>query len=370
LFLIQENQTAIKAIQGDNDSGELPPPDPGDTVVLNDLGDVTLTSPTNGQILQYNGTDWVNVDETDTLAELDDTTITSPVSGNILEHDGTDWKNIAWHQPDWAETTSTDPSFIQNKPNIQNAQVFLGTRDCVANGPAGTESANDIYENTAVGVLDSGWGLGASVATGPGCKLALAADGTNWQHLTVGVSSITAGTAIEVTGNAVNPTVGVEDGGIGTNQLADDSVTADKIADDAVGDDQLSTAYIKADGTVNFTGNQGSTATGSFQIATGTTTERNATPANGMIRYNTTLDRYEGYSESDWGALGGGATGGGTDRVFQLNTMVCRTNFALPGGGTPGDTDDTRESALSAGPIIINDGVTITIPNNQNWVIL
>ena len=33
---------------------------------LNQLGDVTLTSPTNGQVLKYNGTTWVNDTDTDT----------------------------------------------------------------------------------------------------------------------------------------------------------------------------------------------------------------------------------------------------------------------------------------------------------------
>ena len=56
----------------------------------------------------------------------------------------------------------------------------------------------------------------------------------------------------------------------------------------------------------------------------------------------------------------GTTTGGGNDLVFQENSFVCTTNFTL----------DTNMNALSAGPVTINDGVTITIPDNQNWVIL
>lgn len=55
-----------------------------------------------------------------------------------------------------------------------------------------------------------------------------------------------------------------------------------------------------------------------------------------------------------------GATGGGGDRVFQTNTMIVTTSYSLPAG----------ESALSAGPITIEDGATVVIPDNQNWVIL
>jgi len=102
-----------------------------------------------------------------------------------------------------------------------------------------------------------------------------------------------------------------------------------------------------------------STGTTAFGVPVGTTAEQPA-GAEGLIRYNTTLGRYEGFSNGAWGALGGGATGGGSDRVFQTNTMVVTTDFTLPSG----------ESALSAGPITINDGVSVTIPDNQNWVIL
>lgn len=55
-----------------------------------------------------------------------------------------------------------------------------------------------------------------------------------------------------------------------------------------------------------------------------------------------------------------GATGGGTDQVFQLNSGVCSVSYTLPSG----------KNAISAGPIVINSGVTITIPSNQSWVIV
>lgn len=45
---------------------------------------------------------------------------------------------------------------------------------------------------------------------------------------------------------------------------------------------------------------------------TGTTAERPATPAAGMMRYNTTTAKVELYSNSAWGAVGGGAAVSGT----------------------------------------------------------
>ena len=60
------------------------------------------------------------------------------------------------------------------------------------------------------------------------------------------------------------------------------------------------------------------------------------------------------------GGGGGTTTGGSDDLVFQENEMVCTSSYTLT----------TGRSALSAGPITVNSGVTITIPSNQNWVIL
>ncbi len=63
------------------------------------------------------------------------------------------------------------------------------------------------------------------------------------------------------------------------------------------------------------------------------------------------------------GAGGGGngtTRGGGNDLVFQENQMVCTADYEI----------SLEWSALTAGPVTINDGVTITIPDDQSWVIL
>ena len=53
-------------------------------------------------------------------------------------------------------------------------------------------------------------------------------------------------------------------------------------------------------------------------IPSGTTAQRDGSPAVGMFRHNSTLNQFEGYNNGAWGAIGGGAgaTGGGTDEVF------------------------------------------------------
>ena len=65
-------------------------------VDLDGLDGVVLTSPTTGQLLKYNGTNWINdtvSGASSTLDALDDTNLTSPADSDFLVFDGTDWIN-------------------------------------------------------------------------------------------------------------------------------------------------------------------------------------------------------------------------------------------------------------------------------------
>jgi hypothetical protein len=44
-------------------------------------------------------------------------------------------------------------------------------------------------------------------------------------------------------------------------------------------------------------------STGAVKIPAGTTAQRPALPTNGMLRYNTTLNRLEGYANNAWGVF-------------------------------------------------------------------
>jgi hypothetical protein len=61
---------------------------------------------------------------------------------------------------------------------------------------------------------------------------------------------------------------------------------------------------------------------------------------------------------------GAGATGGGSDQVFVENGQTVTTNYTI---GTNLGVD---ANAMSAGPITINSGITVTIPTGSNWVIV
>jgi len=113
-------------------------------------------------------------------------------------------------------------------------------------------------------------------------------------------------------------------------------------------------------GTATFGGNVLLSGTGVLDLPVGTTAQRPGTPNNGMIRYNSSLSRYEGYSGSAWGQLGGGATGGGSDQVFFTNEQSVDTDFTLTG----------TLNAMSAGPISIASGVTVTVSSGATWTVV
>jgi len=109
-----------------------------------------------------------------------------------------------------------------------------------------------------------------------------------------------------------------------------------------------------------FTGDVILGTTTALELPDGTTGQRPGTPVNGMIRYNTTLNQFEGYKASAWGAIGGGATGGSSDDIFYENGQTVTASYQLT----------ANKNAMSAGPITINAGVTVTVPSGASWVVV
>ncbi len=60
------------------------------------------------------------------------------------------------------------------------------------------------------------------------------------------------------------------------------------------------------------------------------------------------------------GNVGTGITGGGSDTVFWENNQTVTTNYTITNG----------KNAMSAGPITINNGVTVTVGDGEVWTIV
>ena len=88
--------------------------------------------------------------------------------------------------------------------------------------------------------------------------------------------------------------------------------------------------------------------TGYVQMPAGATTDRPSTPTDGMFRYNSTLNLFEGYVNGAWGQVGGaaGATGSGADEVFYENDQTVTISYTIP----------STKNAMTTGPITLGGG--------------
>lgn len=101
-------------------------------------------------------------------------------------------------------------------------------------------------------------------------------------------------------------------------------------------------------------------STGSAILPAGTTAQRDGAPAAGYLRYNSTLNQFEGYNGSAWGAVGGGATGGAGNYIFYENDQTITVNYTITSG----------KNAMTAGPVLVNAGITVTVPSGSTWTIV
>lgn len=68
----------------------------------------------------------------------------------------------------------------------------------------------------------------------------------------------------------------------------------------------------------------------------------------------------DGTSWRTLGLSGGGATGGGADQIFYENGQAVTTNYTVA----------TGKNAMSAGPITINSGITVTVSSGSVWTVV
>lgn len=98
-------------------------------------------------------------------------------------------------------------------------------------------------------------------------------------------------------------------------------------------------------------------ATGSITLPNGTTAQQPGTPTAGMVRFNSTTGKFEGYDGSLWGPLGGGNK---TDIGFWQNIQTITGAQSINNG----------YNASSIGPVTVAAGASVSIPAGSRWLVL
>lgn len=141
-----------------------------------------------------------------------------------------------------------------------------------------------------------------------------------------------------------------------TDTLTNKTLTAPAISNPTMtGGGSLAGTY---SGTPTFSGNITFSSTGAITSPVGTTGQR-PTPATGMLRFNSSATAFEGYNGSAWASLGGAAGGTGNPVFYENDTNV-----------TADYTITTGKNAGSFGPITVDSGVTVTVPDGSVWTIV
>lgn len=101
--------------------------------------------------------------------------------------------------------------------------------------------------------------------------------------------------------------------------------------------------------------------TGSAKIPSGTTAQRDASPIDGLIRYNSTTMGFEGYFNGQWQSVGGGQMlGQAIVKAVSYNAQTIAENITVSAG----------LNAYSVGDVTIADGFTLTVENGSVYKVL
>ena len=151
--------------------------------------------------------------------------------------------------------------------------------------------------------------------------------------------------------------LGVKDLEVKTADIAADAVTGAKIADDAINsehytDGSIDTAHI-ADDQVTLAKMAG-LARG--KIIYGDSSGNPAALAVGTANYVLKSDG----TDIAWGEVAAGASGAGSDKIFWENGQTVTQNYTIT----------NNQNAMSAGPITINNSVTVTVGDGETLTIV
>ena len=110
-----------------------------------------------------------------------------------------------------------------------------------------------------------------------------------------------------------------------------------------------------------------------FRLPTGTQANRPTGVSVGTLRFNTDIDAAEIYKADDgtgsagWASVAGCGPSLGDDSIIRTNNDTISENITV---GPTANGDDKFTNGMSAGPIEIANGYTVTVESGASWSIV
>ena len=110
-----------------------------------------------------------------------------------------------------------------------------------------------------------------------------------------------------------------------------------------------------------------------FRLPSGTQSQRPVSVSVGTLRFNTTIDQAEIYKADDgtgspgWTPVAGGGPAIGTDSIVRTNNNVIAENLTV---GPSANNGAEFTNGMSAGPITVANGYTVTVETGGSWSVV
>ncbi len=362
------------------------------------------------------GSIYVKIDNGYEIDELHDVQITSPQSGNLLIYDATTTPTGVWKNANLTDGTGITITEGAGSVTIANAgvtQATAGTGISVSAGTGNVTITNTAPDQTVS--LSAGTGISTSgtypnftiTNTAPDQTVSLTGAGTTTISGTYPNFTITSDDQFDGTVTSVDLTAGTGISVSGGPITSSGSITVTNTAPDQVVAISAGTG-ISVSGTYpNFTvtntsPSSGGTVTSVAALTLGTTgTDLSSTVANSTTTPVITLNvptasatNRGALSAADWTTFNGKANaftyttnyipyGQGTttptqsaNLTFDGTTQTAPVQRASNGIVTNNKTIGTSftipstDNAMSAGPVTLSSGVTVTVSSGSRWVVL
>ena len=253
--------------------------------------------------------------------------------------------NAAGTGAEWAAATGGGiSSRTEEHPTVTNGAAT------VTMGAAYTLAQLDVYLNGARMKSGTDYSVSSTTLTfaenlSTGDIVALYAYDTSENLITGNWSDLND---VSVTGASANAMVRYDGGNWAVSQTTEDSSGNVTVAGDVTATGSL---FVP---TIDTSDSSAITITPAAVFSSDVTVGNDLTVSNDV-----TATIYYG-DGSQLTGISAGATGGSTDQVFYENDQVVTTDYTI----------STNKNAMTAGPITVNSGVTITIPTGSEWSIV